>query len=212
MKVYAISGLGADSRVFNYLELDCDLVPLKWIDPEDGESLEAYAKRLAASIDTSSAYALLGVSFGGLVATEISKILAPQCTFLISSVRTKKELPPLVRLLGKLGLIPLIPSFLFRPPRFLNHYFFDTENKVLLDNIINDTDLQFAKWAIQELTSWKNESTVPNLIRIHGTKDRLLPLINPENTHLIDGGTHFMVVDRAKEISQLIKEELKNYE
>ena len=33
MKIYGISGLGADKRVFKYLKLDFDFIPIDWIDP-----------------------------------------------------------------------------------------------------------------------------------------------------------------------------------
>ncbi|MGB0839278.1 MAG: hypothetical protein ACPGXL_04005 [Chitinophagales bacterium] len=35
MKLYGISGLGADQRVFQYLNLDCELIPLDWIEPKN---------------------------------------------------------------------------------------------------------------------------------------------------------------------------------
>ena len=47
MKLYAISGLGADQRVFKYLTLDCEIIPLEWIDPQKNEPLENYAIRLS---------------------------------------------------------------------------------------------------------------------------------------------------------------------
>lgn len=39
MKLYALSGLGADERVFECLELAYDLLPLKWTDLHRRESL-----------------------------------------------------------------------------------------------------------------------------------------------------------------------------
>jgi len=64
MKIYAIPGLGADKRVFEYLHLDYELVALEWIQPQKRENLKNYALRLAKSIDTSEPYGILGVSFG----------------------------------------------------------------------------------------------------------------------------------------------------
>ena len=80
---------------------------------------------------------------------------------------------------------------------------FGTEKKELLNSILADTDLNFTKWAIRELMNWKNQSRLPNLIKIVGTKDKLLPP-KGENTILIDKGEHFMIVDKAEKISKII--------
>lgn len=85
MTLYAISGLGADERVFQYLKLEHELIPIPWLTPENGEPIEWYAKRMAAKINTEEEFVILGVSFGGLVAVEMSKILKPTITVLISS-------------------------------------------------------------------------------------------------------------------------------
>ena len=47
MKVYFLSGLGADKTVFQFLDLDfCEPVFIEWIPPHKNESLPDYALRL----------------------------------------------------------------------------------------------------------------------------------------------------------------------
>lgn len=204
MKLYGISGLGADKRVFKSLTLDCEIIPLEWITPMRNESLESYSSRLSRLINTDEEFGIIGVSFGGLVATEISKLLNPKITILISSAETCKELRFVYRLAGKLKLIQFIPSALFNLPRTLALWVFGTKNKLLID-ILDDTDLNFAKWAIQELISWENENTVLNpILKISGEKDKLIPPNVDENTTVIPDGQHFMIIDKAKEISEII--------
>jgi len=113
MKIYAISGLGADQRVFKFLQLDHELIPINWIIPLKNEPIQSYALRLAKSIDLEEEFALLGVSFGGLIAVELSKILNPKITILISSIETKNELNPMFRWFGNTRINKLFPvSFL----------------------------------------------------------------------------------------------------
>lgn len=211
MKIYGISGLGADKRVFGFLELNCQFIPIEWIEYKEKESIKDYSARLSEVIDTKSKFGILGVSFGGLVAVEISKILNPSCTILISSAETKNELSPFFRSLGKLGLINAMPAKALNPPRKIAQFVFGTTNKKLLNKILDDTNLEFAKWAINELTKWDNEDEIKNIIRIHGTKDKLLPWKSSKEVHLIESGEHFMIVDRAKEISEIINREIKNF-
>lgn len=209
MKIYGISGLGADKRVFDYLTLDFEFIPIDWITPNKNESIKNYSERLSKVIDTESNFCIIGVSFGGLIATEISKILNPQMTILISSAQTKNELRPIFRLFGKTKLIKLIPTSLFNPPKFIAKYVFGAKNSELLNNILDDTDLNFAKWAVNELINWKNETLLKNILKINGTKDKLIPPKGNTKMLLIDKGEHFMIVDRAHEISVLLNREVK---
>ncbi|WP_215226689.1 alpha/beta hydrolase [Echinicola shivajiensis] len=209
MKIYGISGLGADRRVFDFLKLDYELIPVDWIEPCEKETLKGYAVRLSKIIDPTSEFVLLGVSFGGLVALEISKVLKPKLTILISSAETKNELRPIYRKFGKSGLLELLPTNVFDPPRKIAHFIFGTKNRELLNSILDDTNLKFAKWAVNELINWDNQDRIPNLLRIHGTKDKLIPWCGSGKVELIDGGEHFMIVDRAEEISEIINEKLK---
>ena len=93
MIIYCFSGLGADKRVFKHLKLDANLIHVDWIEPFENESIKSYSKRLSLKIpEDGKNFGILGVSFGGLIATEISKILNPKITILISSAETKYEL------------------------------------------------------------------------------------------------------------------------
>lgn len=213
MKIYGISGLGADERVFDYLTLEHELIPVEWIVPQNRESIVDYSKRLIEKykIGSKTEFGVLGVSFGGLVATEISKLTKPSLTILISSVETKDELPILIRLVGKLKIIDLIPKQLFSPPKAIARFLFGTNKKELLNSILDDTDLSFAKWAVGELVGWTNEYRLPNLIKIGGANDKLLPP-KGENSILIAQGEHFMIVDRAEEVSEIINMSIKDFD
>lgn len=209
MKIYAISGLGADKRVFQFLNLEHDFIPIDWIDPLKNESIAEYAKRFSSVIDTSEKFCVLGVSFGGLIAVEISKFLNPELTILISSAETRNEIPLIYRILGKTKIVKIIPAKLLNPPRWMSKILFGTKKVALLNEILDDTDLKFTKWAVQELSSWKNEQKVEKVLKIVGTKDKLIPLTNEENTQLIEGGGHLMIIDNADEVSEIINKKLK---
>jgi len=206
MKIYGFSGLGADKRVFKYLSLEHQLVPIEWIEPKEKESIEQYSIRLSKVINKEEKFGILGVSFGGLIAVEISKVLKPEVTILISTAETKNDLRPIFKIVGSLGILKLIPAKFFDPPRFLAKWVFGTKNNgKLLDEILNDTDLNFAKWAINELANWKNINKLQNrVLKIGGTNDKLMPIGNQKSTIKILQGEHFMIIENAKEISKII--------
>jgi len=208
MIAYCISGLGADERVFTQLQLKYDIVPIYWLTPLPEESLEQYAQRLIAQIDTGKPFVLIGVSFGGMIACELNRYLRPQQTIIISSAARAGELPFLYKVMGKIKLARWLPEFMLFPPLFVLNYLFGVKtdsHKTLLKNISKDTDPVFARWAIDKITHWKNDFIPERLVRIHGDKDKVLSYYTPE-THLVKGGEHFMIVDRAEEISAIINQ------
>ena len=210
MNTYFISGLGADKRIFSKLKLDekINIIHIDWIDPVKNESLAAYAERLSKVIDKSQPFALVGVSFGGMIAVEIAKLLKPATTVIISSTMLSMHLPAPYRFAGKLGLLKLIPARLLKSSNKLTqNYYFGTQSsseKTLLSKIIKDTDPYFLKWAIGSILSWENKIKPASIFHIHGTNDKILYSRKATPDFVINGGTHFMVYQNAKEISGII--------
>ena len=210
MKVYCISGLAADSRVFKHIELpgQYEIIHLHWIDPLPLESLAAYAGRLAAKIDTTEPFGLLGLSMGGMMATEIAKISSPAFTILLSSVPVNSHLPFYFRWAYVLRLHKIVPAGFLKSASVVKRGFMpDTkEDKLVLKQVIRDSDPAFIKWAMHAILSWKNEEVPSPFYHIHGTKDEILPSKYTKPTHIIEGGNHLMVMSRAAELNQLLKE------
>ena len=216
MNAYFISGLGADQRIFSKLKLSekINIIHIEWINPNKNETLEVYAERLSRIIDTSKPFALVGVSFGGMIAVEIAKFLKPVATIIISSTILSSNLPALYRFAGKFRLLNLIPAKLLKASNKLTqHYYFGTKSsseKILLNRIIKDTDPHFLKWAIGSILSWENKVKPEKIFHIHGTKDKILYSKKAMPDFLIENGTHFMVYQNAKKISGLIDQLILN--
>ena len=205
MKCFCISGLGADKRAFKFLSINHELIHVEWIKPTKNESISNYSKRLSSQINTNEPFMLLGLSFGGIIACELAKILNPQKVIHISSITNKKHLPLVFRLICAIGIHKIIPAVLMTPPMGLAYWFFGIEkqkNKKLLKEILDDTDKDFLKWAIGRLLNQEKIYQPENLIRVHGTNDKLLPLIDNSNVMTIKGGGHFMIIEQAAEVSK----------
>lgn len=204
-ELYFFSGLGADRRLFTFLDLDGFRINyIDWIPPEVNEPIERYAGRIAQQI-TGVKPILVGLSFGGIVAVEIAKLISVEKLILISSVKEGKQLPLLYRIAGKAHLHKLIPAFLFKRPQAFTYWMFGAHtslSKKLLTEMLKDTDGFFLKWAIGCVLIWKNKEVIPNSYSIHGIADRLLPARDPD--YPLPGG-HLVVVDRAKEVSAIIR-------
>lgn len=210
MNVYFISGLGADKRIFSKLNLDqrINIIHIDWIEPNKNESLKNYAKRLGSVIDVTQLFAIVGVSFGGMIATELAKVYEPKITIAISSTIESKYLPAFYRVAGKLNLIKITPAFFLKESnKITQNYFFGVksiEERNLLSKIVADTNPKFLKWAIGSILSWDNNITPKNLYQIHGTNDKILYSKTVKPNFIIKNGTHFMVYQNAEEISEII--------
>ncbi|MGK0316544.1 MAG: pimeloyl-ACP methyl ester carboxylesterase [Saprospiraceae bacterium] len=204
MILYKIGGLGADERVFKKLKLNSRSISINWLSLKSQESLQDYTLRLSKQIDQSQEFGIIGVSFGGIIAIELSKILNPKTVILISSVSNSKELPFIYLRQSLSKLVKLIPNIFIKPPQFIMNFIFGAVDKGLLAEIITDTDPLFIKWALHNIMIWNSDGIDGRFMRIHGTEDRLIPLKG--NAHLINGGGHFMIVDSANEIAFIINQ------
>jgi hypothetical protein len=205
-ELYLLSGLGADKRVFDFIDLSgYKLIHMEWIAPLPNESMSNYAVRLLPQI-CSTRPMLIGVSFGGMMAVEIGKLIETEKLILLSSAKSKLEIPIYFKILGTLGIHHLIPVSLFKCVNRLTYWFFgvttDSE-KSLLKDIIQSTDEKFLRWAIDKIVCWNNTTIPKNIIHIHGTNDRILPLKNATTT--FQNGGHLMILNQGDRLSKLIK-------
>lgn len=207
-KVYFISGLGADERAFQSLELKgIEPIHLSWMEPKKNETMQAYAKRMAGRITTPDPI-IVGLSFGGMMAIEIAQCISVKRIILISSAKNNKELPPYFTICRYIPLHKLLPLRLISLHTKGMFYVFGTrteEQKKNLQNIIKGTVSGFNKWAIDKVVKWNNKDTPENVVHIHGDTDNLLPYRYIKADYTIEKGGHFMIVNQANELSVLLQ-------
>ena len=187
-----------------------NVIHIDWIFPLENETLQNYALRISENIKDEKAF-LSGLSFGGIISVEISKIKKFKKVFLLSSAKTKFEIPFYYRFLGKLNLLRIIPSSILKRLNSLTYLVFGAKTnfeKNLLKNIIKNTDKHFLKWALHQIMNWKNENYSENIVHIQGDSDLILPHNFIKYDYLIKGGTHFMTLNQSKEIETIIIENL----
>ncbi|WP_310395849.1 alpha/beta hydrolase [Hymenobacter sp.] len=212
-KVYFVSGLGADERAFQFLDLPgVDKIFVKWLPPGPREPLPAYCQRLLAQIDLSQEINLVGMSFGGIVCQEMARLVPCRKVLLISSVKSPREMGWQLRLVARSRAYRAVPARLLKWSNLLtaNHYFSveTPAEAALLRQIIEDTDPEFARWAIAELMAWPAQAPLPGVAHLHGGRDRIFPAAPIRNATIIADAGHFMVVNRAAAVSAFIAREL----
>jgi pimeloyl-ACP methyl ester carboxylesterase len=211
MKVYLIPGLAADERVFRHIQLPEGYDPqiLQWVRPEPKESLASYAMKLAKQIDYSQPFVLIGLSFGGMLATEMAKRVQPHKTILISSVPDASQLPAYYRWAWRMGIQYIMTPTIIKSGVMIKRLLTaeDPEDKKIIQEMARDMDPEFVRWAMWTIVHWQTtEGSQPDCIHIHGTADGILPCRYTRPTHRIPKAGHLMIFNQADRINGLLKE------
>ena len=92
--VFLMPGMAANPNIFEFIKLPVNfkIHHLEWKMPYENESISEYALRISSLINGKNII-LIGVSFGGILVQEISKIIKSKKVIIISSVKSNKELP-----------------------------------------------------------------------------------------------------------------------
>jgi pimeloyl-ACP methyl ester carboxylesterase len=214
-KVYLISGLGADSRLFKNTKLpaDCEVMLVNWHIPMSSDTLTTYAQAIVKQYDISNNSIVIGVSLGGMLSVEIAKLITLNKVILISSIKTNSEAPWYFKVFRNLPVYKAIPGKLMTHVGFLIKPVFGKmapDDLALFKSMLHNSSPIFLKWAMRAVLYWKNEVQLSNLFHIIGDKDLVFPYQNIKNpTAVIKGGTHIMVFDKAAEINTLLADILK---
>lgn len=79
----------------------------------------------------------------------------------------------------------------------------------VFQNMLDAFPAKFFNWAVHQVLHWKQTERIPNIVHIHGDKDRLFPLRKKvQLNYVVKGGTHFMVVHEGPEIAHFLMERL----
>jgi pimeloyl-ACP methyl ester carboxylesterase len=212
-KIFLIPGLGADTRVYNKIDLnDHEVVCIDWIEPHKTDTLATYAQRLIYHYNITPKTIVIGNSLGGMIAIEIAKIVPLNKTILISSIKTVDEAPWHFSLFRSVPFYKLISGKTFtRMGKLLKPIFghLNPEDEWLFIDMLKNSSPKFIKWAMDAVLQWDNKIVPPNVYHITGDKDMVLPHRPKKGVTIIPGGTHLMILSKAKEVNKQLKRILK---
>lgn len=204
--VYIISGLGADHRVFVPLNLPANWIHLKWIPEKQKESLRNYAERMAINIEENSI--IIGLSFGGILACEISNIKKLKHVVLLSTVSSSTDIPFYYKWMGKLQLQHFMPKFMLNRSSVLLEWLFGLDSKeerALLRDIMHGNKSAHFRWALTRIAGWDGKINC-SYTHFHGKSDKLFPERFLNSDHLSMAGGHFMLYSHANQLRIKLKQ------
>ncbi|MBA3648556.1 MAG: alpha/beta hydrolase [Chitinophagales bacterium] len=208
MEVVLIPGLGGDRRLFKNLQFkNCNYTVLEFTEPLKNESLTAYCKRIVHEISGNKEIVLIGVSLGGIIAQELSKLIDVKKIILISSIKSSNGKPWYYLIAKIFPFYRVIPDSLFKWLCAILSPLFGTktkEDRLLYQQMLRSSTANFLKWGVKAVLNWEQQDTIPNTVLIHGNKDHIFPVRFVKPDHLIEGGQHFMIVQKPAEIMEIV--------
>jgi pimeloyl-ACP methyl ester carboxylesterase len=205
-----VPGLGADAALF---EPQCqefkDSVVLEWLTPMDGESLVGYAKRLAGTVPSERPVVLCGVSFGGMLASEMAYHVHPAAVILVATCRTPSAIPWHNRVLAR--VVTFLPGRLLRPPAFVRPlvaWAFGARRgkaRAIIDNCVLTASPAFVQWGLSAILSWQpSPSPAAPIVHVQGARDRLIPAARVDATEVVPGAGHLLNVTHPGALNERI--------
>jgi pimeloyl-ACP methyl ester carboxylesterase len=211
-RLILLPGLGVDRRLFlpqMSLPARIEFAPALAMQP--GESLECYAERLSKTIDAAEPFYLGGVSFGGMLAQEMTRHLRPRAVFAIATCDAARHIKEPIRLMCHLGpllsdaaiaaLLPIAPlglRLLGRPNR---------EARRELLELLAGTDPNLTRLGAKAIAGWslRHRPQMP-IYRIHGTDDQVIPAASVcKPALLVSRAGHVVNVTHSEIVNRFIR-------
>jgi pimeloyl-ACP methyl ester carboxylesterase len=201
--VYFMPGLAASSTIFERIQLPEDIFSmffLDWFIPLEKETLEEYAFRMTKHVKHENPV-LIGVSFGGVLVQEMSKIIPVRKTIIISSVKTNMEFPKRMKLAKTTKAYKLLPTGLVKNIEVLAKYAYGenvTQRLKLYQKYLSVREKSYLDWSLETIIFWNRTIADENVVQIHGDADKVFPFKNICNCIVVKGGTHIMILNKYK--------------
>ncbi|MFC4721281.1 alpha/beta hydrolase [Geojedonia litorea] len=201
--VYFMPGMAASPVIFEHIKLpeaQFEIHWLEWVLPIKNESLQDYAYRMTNNIKHDNVV-LLGVSFGGILVQEMSKFINLRKLIVVSSIKSKHELPKRLKVLKVTRAYKVLPTQWLANIEFFAKFAFGKSVVKRLDlykKYLSVRDKQYLDWAIEQIIFWDQQHPNPNAVYIHGEKDMVFPHSCHGNCIVVKGGTHIMVISKYK--------------
>ena len=209
LTVYLIPGQGSDYRIYNNMNWEgaYRIKHIKYPVPEKGMTMRQYAEVLSAQIDTSKRFALIGVSLGGMLATEMSTFIKPEKVIIISSAKCQCELPGRYNFQKRIPVYKLVPPGLAKGGARILQPIVEPDRKIeknTFRSMLKDKNKVFLRRTIDMIIKWERTEVPEGIFHIHGNNDHTIPVKNVKYDHVVSNGSHMMALTKGEAISKII--------
>jgi pimeloyl-ACP methyl ester carboxylesterase len=212
LPIILLPGIGLDERLYAAQSLAFpELRVPAWLRPRYFESLPSYAKRMAVTVDPGGPCYVGGVSLGGMIALEMSRHLDCRGVFLISSIRSRDELPLWARFFAPWAWVV--------PPRA--DVIASTAGKLTLWTIgrflparwrmfcvhLSKTRATILPWACRAAVRWRPTGKYAAPIHhLHGDQDPIFPHHHTQATQIVPRGGHLLTLTHPFVVNEFLRQ------
>jgi len=215
--IYFISGLGATRVAFENTKVPKGWSKhfIDWIEVKDeDEALENYVERLSEQVKHKNPV-FAGLSFGGIIAMELTKLYTGTFAIMLSSFRDKRDLATSLRVLLSMKAYKLIPNIEMNAIRKLVRKAYAVSSKVTEDKLIEmmgQESPMFLRWACKQIDLYQYDPAHNiKLYPIIGTSDKLVDLWEDAEVLEVPNGTHIAVYAHDVIVNEYIATILGDY-
>lgn len=199
--IFLIPGIGGTAELFSDYRFPVPFLAVDYPRPKTLEmSIRQYAQQLVEHCGIRPGDALVGMSLGGMMACEISKVVEIDQLILISSGTCKEHINPVLRRLGFLG--PHMPfSWLQKLPIPAA-----SRLRRRMIQMFREADPVFLNWACSCAPHWEGLENHPRLTQIHGEWDPVFPFCYQRDRihYRLQRAAHLAVLVQQKEVQQIL--------
>jgi pimeloyl-ACP methyl ester carboxylesterase len=218
MQFLLLPGLGSDGRVGHaQRSLPYNVITPDYILPLRNEELPAYAQRMLDTlieqkiIDLTAPIVLAGISMGGALAQEMSRLIEARAIVLLGSLRKGSELRPLIYQYGKhvISYVPLWAhdvSIRIVPMAMERLSNVSDEDILLSEAMYRELPKEIFRSGLRMLAHWEGCPITTPLFRIHGELDHIIPLERTRGVDLVvPGAKHLVAVSNPEIVNPAIE-------
>lgn len=218
MRVFLITGFALDKRAFDFMRLPedtfhaLDLIPVR-----KGETLRDYAKRMAAEIGLAPGDVIGGVSLGGMIALEMSKVVDVLGVVTIASATHPRFIRKRFKMWAPIaasvpdGIIRRIFAFI---PRILAlQNMLTPEGQALLADVMGRFPPSQLKAFPMMIMRWPGCEPPAHCAHIHSDGDWLIrPNGAAAALSLLPGKNHLITVSHPEAVRDLVMRAVERFQ
>jgi pimeloyl-ACP methyl ester carboxylesterase len=192
--IHALPGMGADHRVFpSPWNTIPGIVLHDWPRYRGEKTLAEVAKSVCNEFGIRDGDSLVGVSLGGMVACEITKLVQMRSLFLVASATNKTEMNDVLATLHPLAEVAPIAAIQFLAGK--------TRHELAV--MFQQSDPEFVRAMCRAVFAWDGFGTDSvACFRIHGRHDLVIP--PPRKTDLLLDGGHLISMTHAQQCVEFV--------
>jgi hypothetical protein len=216
MRVLLITGFALDRRAFLPLDLPDGFETFDLIPVRKGETLRAYALRMAGEIGLKPGDVIGGVSLGGMLALEMARAIEVRGALIIASATHPRHIRKRFKMWAPIA--PFAPDFaisrLFRliPAVLAWQKMLSPPDQALLADIMGRFPPDLLRAFPPMISRWPGCRPPARFRHLHATGDWLIrPAGDPQTLDLIRAHNHLITVSHPREVREWLVRTVREF-